>query len=99
MSPINGLILQVRRKQLMLCVYEPAGCEVAAPPGVDDITELLHLSTAECLCLVDRLERKRLIELTRDAEPPGVRLTSKGRRLVQRMSRDRLAQSPPVSRA
>jgi len=83
------LLEQLRRKQLLICVYRPEG-DAPAPRTVPDIRETLHLDSAECMRLVQRLARKGLIEEI-PAEEVGLRLTARGERLVRRMARPRRA--------
>ena len=87
MDTAQKLLRRVRRKQLLVCAYQPAHTGDGAVPVLGDITALLDMPAAECLPLLNRLQTKGLIEPVPDAGPGAVRLTAKGQRLVERMAR------------
>jgi hypothetical protein len=87
MDTAQKLLRRVRRKQLLVCAYQPERADGGTLPAVGDITTWLDMPAAECLPLLNRLQTKGLIEPVPDAGPGAVRLTSKGQRLVERMSR------------
>ena len=87
MDSIQKLLRQVRRKQLLICAYRPDLLHNGQAPALEDITSLLNMTAAECLPLVNRLQAKGLIVPVPEIGPSSVRLTPKGLRLVERMSR------------
>jgi hypothetical protein len=86
---IKRMLGQIRRKQLLVCAYRPNDGDPGADPTLADFTAILNIGSAECLRLAQRLNAKGLIEPVSGGELGSVRLTARGRKLVQRMSRSR----------
>lgn len=87
MHSTSGLLRQIRRKQLLISIYQPGARETSAALEIAEITELLCLTDTECRYLVRRLQAKGIVACSDDADSTQVRLTPKGKRLVHRMVR------------
>lgn len=86
MEGIQKFLSQVRRKQLLLCAYPATDADPDGEVTLAHASRVLNLGSAECLQLIGRLHRKQLIERMPADEFEPLILTSKGRRLVHRMS-------------
>lgn len=86
MDSIPKLLQQVRRKQLLVCAYPPAPQDGVAEVTLADASQVLDLTSTDCMQLLSRLHRKQLIEQVPTVESEPLVLTAKGRRLVQRMA-------------
>lgn len=96
MESMPTLLQQVRRKQLLVCAYPPPAQDGVGEVTVATASQALNLASSECMQLIDRLHRKRLIERIPTEEGEPLVLTSKGRRLVQRMAGHAAGTHPPL---
>lgn len=87
MESIQKLLWQVRRKQLLICAYPPAGSDSEVEVTLGHAAAALDLASSDCMRLVQRLHRKEIIERVPAGDSEPIVLTPKGRRLVQRMAR------------
>jgi DNA-binding MarR family transcriptional regulator len=83
--PFHSLLQQVRRKQLLLCAYQPEHDGGMQPLSFADLTATLQLSSPDCLALVSRLVAKGLLLPVPGNDDDRLELTERGQRLVKRM--------------
>lgn len=87
MHRARPLLEQLRRKQFLLCIYRP-DAEAPSPRTIPHVSEILALDAVACAQLMQRLERRGLVEAA-PGEAGELRLTARGERLVERMARPR----------
>ena len=91
MDAIQRLLQQVRRRQLLVCMYQPDEMGVEGSPTLAEISGCLGVASTDCMPVLHRLHARQLIDRVPSSDCEPLRLTPKGKRLVLRMSRDTMA--------